>query len=428
MLKDIFLPKVSMGQTEGSITEWLVEEGSWVEKDQMIMVMETEKVAYELESPFDGFIVFKIALSDIVPCGSVVAVLAETKEEYEQLKNQDTNGKISVESNNVNKTNTKGSLSNLSIEESVTVLNSENKKVLITPVAKKKCTIHNIDISLIQGTGPRGRIQNRDVEKYLADCKEQEKINIRQQKDTLVEENIDKRVKTSIPYTGMRKAIADSVMMSLQNTAQLSWSAEIDMTNILVSKKKWNSTLSVQGDKVSLNDILLFAMVKAIKYVPQVNSSLVGNEIKIWENVNLGFAAAMKLGEYDYGLVVPIIKNAQTKSLLEISRKSKELIDKSRNGKLTKQDLTGGTITMSNNGSMGPGWRISTPVLVYPQAVLVQPCGIEKRPVVINDEIVIRTIMPVSYTFDHRILDGVPMYNFHTKLKEVLENPEYLVL
>ncbi len=447
MAKEIKLPKVSMGQTEGSISDWLVEEGTWVEKDQMIMVMETEKVAYEIESSDAGYIVFQIELNEAVPCETVVALLAETEEELANLmQNKKGDGTAQPVSSPPQIAPTPSNVAGVLVREEIRPNSSQaiatpsantnarsqsNRRVLITPVAKKKCQIHNLDISKITGTGPNGRIQNRDVEKVL-NQQQQAPAVVAASPAPVATSKVEMfqgtRVKASIPFSGMRKAIAEGVMKSLQNTAQLSWSAEIDVTDILKLRKKWNTKLADKGDKISINDIMVYVLAKAIKQVPQVNSALVGNEIKIWEDIHIGIAAAMKISEYDYGLVVPVVRNAGQMSLIEISRASKVLIGKAREGTLTQEDMQGGTISISNNGSLGPGWRIATPVLVYPQAVLIQPCGMEERPVVRKGKIVARTIMPMSYTFDHRVLDAVPMYDLHSRMKEMLEDMDYLVL
>ena len=412
-----------MGQTEGHISEWLVEEGTKVEKGQMIMVMETEKVAYELESSDEGYIVFQVDLHQVVPCDTTVAMLAETKDELTELLSKKQTSPHPEGPRKVdNPPSEKVPDSSARDEFRATSLSPERRR-LITPVAKKKCKIHDLDISKIKGTGPNGRIQNRDVEKVL-----------NQRRTSHVhQEFMDKnksalRIKASIPFSGMRKAIADNVMNSLRNSAQLSWSAEIDVTDVFAWRKKWNDELADDEDKISVNDIMVYVLAKAIKKVPQVNAALVGDEIKIWEDIHVGMAVATEIGEYDHGLVVPVLRNAGEKTLIEISRESRYLIEKARSGQLNQMDLQGGTITISNSGSLGPGWRIATPVLVYPQAVLIQPSGAEDRPVVRHGEIVVRTMIAVSFTFDHRILDAVPMYKLYARMKELLENPELLIL
>ena len=169
-------------------------------------------------------------------------------------------------------------------------------------------------------------------------------------------------------------------------------------------------------------------LAKAIKYVPIVNSSLVDNEIKIWEDINIAVAASVDVDEAESGLIVPVVKDAGNKSLLEISHRVRDLTLRARNGELTVEDMSDGTLTLSNTGIFAPGWTVSTPIINQPQAVIVLTGGIFDKPVVMDKEIVIRPIMTVSITFDHRIMDGAPIHQFLNKFKTLMENPEMLHL
>jgi pyruvate dehydrogenase E2 component (dihydrolipoamide acetyltransferase)/2-oxoglutarate dehydrogenase E2 component (dihydrolipoamide succinyltransferase) len=180
--------------------------------------------------------------------------------------------------------------------------------------------------------------------------------------------------------------------------------------------------------RVTYNDIILLALSKAVKYVPIVNSSVIGNEIKIWKNLNIGIAVAVEEDEYLSGLIVPVVKNVEKMNLIEISRTSRDLIERVREGKYALEDVSGGTMTVSNVAGLVKGWSVSTPIINQPQTVILSPGAIHERPVVKDGQMVIRSMMTMSITFDHRIVDGAPIFKFAGKLAEYLENPDYLHL
>ena len=237
-----------------------------------------------------------------------------------------------------------------------------------------------------------------------------------------------KRVKASIPLVGMRRAIANHMVKSLSESAQMTIAGEIEMTGFMALRQEFLQKESELGIRVTYTDMLVLALVKAIEQEPLVNSSIIDNEINIWEDINIGIAVAVDRGESNSGLVVPVVKNAENKSLLEISQNVRKLTSKAREGKLQPDDVDLGTITISNVGNLVPGWAIFTPIINQPQVVIVQPGGIFDTPVVIDGEIVIRPIMTYSITWDHRVLDGAPVIAFLTHIKDLLESPEWMEL
>ncbi|MCP5052619.1 MAG: 2-oxo acid dehydrogenase subunit E2, partial [bacterium] len=178
---------------------------------------------------------------------------------------------------------------------------------------------------------------------------------------------------------GMRKAVAEHVLNSLKVSAQLTGMSEVDMTEIIRLRKSFLQQEEKIGVRISYTDILVYILAKTIKSVPQVNASMVGNEIKIWEDINIGIAVALQTGEYESGLIVPVVKNADRKNLTEISRCVKDLTSRARNGELTPEDMTCGTITLSNTGTFVEGWGVTTPIINQPEALMVQPGKIKKR-------------------------------------------------
>jgi pyruvate dehydrogenase E2 component (dihydrolipoamide acetyltransferase)/2-oxoglutarate dehydrogenase E2 component (dihydrolipoamide succinyltransferase) len=226
----------------------------------------------------------------------------------------------------------------------------------------------------------------------------------------------------------MRKSIADHMMQSLADSAQLSNMGEVDMTELVRLRKSYLAKEEEIGVRITYTDLIVMLLSKAVRYVPIVNSSIVDDDIKIWEDINVGVAVSVEAGEYDTGLLVPVVKNAEKKSLVEISRAIRDLTTRARNGALTPDDLSDGTITLTNVGGLTSGWFIGTPIINQPQAVIVGTGGILQKPVGVNGKIELRPIMTISFTYDHRVLDGAPIAKFYSKIIELATNPEYLLL
>jgi len=226
----------------------------------------------------------------------------------------------------------------------------------------------------------------------------------------------------------MRQAIAEHMVHSLRIAAQLTLSGEIDMTEMIKLRKSLLQKEDIVGLRISYTDLLVYALTRAVKLVPIVNSSVVDNEIKIWEDINIAVAVSLEVDEAESGLIVPVVKDAGGKSLLEISRSIKDLTGRARNGQLTADDMADGTLTLSNTGVFAPGWTVSTPIINQPQSVIVLTGGIFEKPTAVNGEVAVRPMMTTSITFDHRVMDGAPIHTFLSKFKAFIEQPELLHL
>jgi len=202
---------------------------------------------------------------------------------------------------------------------------------------------------------------------------------------------------------------------------------EIDMTELVKFRSALLEQEEALGTRISYTDILVFIIARALKDNPIVNASLMENEIKIWEDINIGVAVALE-EEGEWGLIVPVVRNANQKSLVEISREVKSITQKARTGKLMPDDVTGGTFTLTNLGAFGGGWGFGTPIINQPESAILGTGAITDRPVVRQGQIVIRPIMTCSFTFDHRVIDGAPAAKFMVSLTKLLESPALLLL
>ncbi len=200
------------------------------------------------------------------------------------------------------------------------------------------------------------------------------------------------------------------------------------MTEMVKLRDHLVQKASILGFKVTYTDLIIFMVAKALKAVPIVNSSLIGSEIRIWEDINIGFGVSVMKGENESGLLVPVIRNADRMSLGEISKARKDLMDKARAGTLSLNEMSEGTFTITNTGTFSAMWHIQTPIINQPEAAILGISSIVDRPVVKDGEIVIRPIMPVSFAFDHRIMDGAPPSMFMNMLHQMVEDPWMMIV
>jgi len=403
----ISIPKLGMSTSEATLVEWKAKEGDWVEQGNVVLEIETEKIKWDIEAAASGFLHVLVAEGDKAAIGRVVGLIAETREELEALQ-KETPKEIFTTVREVEEMPAQA-------RGAEPVAKAEpGEHIRISPVARKMAEEYMIDITKVVGTGPGGRIVREDIEKA---------IQAKEKAEVTAEVCQGKRVKATIPLKGMRKAIAEHLHRSLAESAQLTAMGEIDMTELIKLRKDLLAREDVIGTKITYTDMFVFAVAKVLKEKPMVNSSLVGNEIKVWEDINIGVAVAL-----EEGLIVPVIKNADQKSIVEISKSVKTLAEKAREGKLMPDEVTGGTFTITNLGAAGAGWRFETAIINQPETAILGTGGVTDRAVVRDGQIVIRPIMTYSFTYDHRVIDGALAVQFMARVIELLETPGPLLL
>jgi pyruvate dehydrogenase E2 component (dihydrolipoamide acetyltransferase)/2-oxoglutarate dehydrogenase E2 component (dihydrolipoamide succinyltransferase) len=277
---------------------------------------------------------------------------------------------------------------------------------------------HVIDVTQVTGTGPGGRITREDIEKAIAGKAAGPKVTA-----APAGAPGEKRVRSTVPLRGMRGAIAEHMQRSLATSAQLTAMGEIDMTQLVKMRQDLVEQESTLGTRVTYTDLLVIAVARALKEHPAINSSLIDNEVKIWEDINIGVAVAL-----DEGLIVPVVSAADRKSLKEISQTVKALASKAREGKLQPGDIGGGTFTLSNLGAVGAGYRFETVIINQPESAILGTGAITDRAVVRDGQIVIRPIMTYYFTYDHRVIDGAVAAGFMSGVIKLLENPYRLLI
>ena len=416
MATEIKIPRIGMAVADATIIEWQSKEGEQVKERQVVAVIETEKVRSDVESPGAGFLHILLKEGETAPAGKVIGMLAETKEELKALQKKPLEEMPTKAAEVVEAPKTEAAIEVAPPKEAIAAGRGE-ERIRISPVARKLAEENVIDITKVVGTGPGGRITREDIEKAIAAKEAAPPVEA-----APAEVSVGKKVKTTLPLTGMRGTIAEHMHRSLSIAAQLTTMGEIDMTEMVNLRKNLLDRENVLGTRITYTDIFVFAIARVLRDHPIINSSIIDNTIKVWEDINIGVAAAL-----EEGLIVPVVKNADQKSLVEVSKTVKALTEKAREGKLTSDEISGGTFTLTNLGALGGGWTFETAIINQPESAILRVGSITERAVVRDGQIVIRPIMTYSLTYDHRVIQGAVAAKFMSGLVNALENPTLLI-
>ena len=399
---EIKSPTFPESVADGTIAKWLKKEGDLVNQDEVIVEIETDKVVLEVLAQSDG-VVSKI----IKPEGEIVAS-SELIGEFEESDGSSITQKVQQEEKSKPNEETK-------LDKSDDLDNSKK----MGPAAKKIISEKNIDPENINASGKNNTITKADVINHLeTKAIDKENHNIFSESIASGEDRPEKRV----PMSRLRSTIAKRLVSVKQETAMLTTFNEVDMLPIKELRAKYGAEFQEEHDvKLGFMGFFVIAAVQALKKFPVVNASIDGNDVVYHGFQDIGVAVST-----ERGLVVPVIKDADTKSLPEIEKAILSYSDKARNGKLSIDEMQGGTFTISNGGIFGS--LLSTPILNAPQTAILGMHAIQDRPVAINGEVVIRPMMYLAMSYDHRLLDGKEAVTFLVSIKEQLESPERLLL
>ena len=413
MAKTIAIPKLGMTMKEAKIVAWKFNEGDSVETGKVVLQIETAKVTYDVEAQASGFLHIVAGPGMSLPVGATAGLLAETREELAHLQKEMPAAAAA------------SAVSVAAAKPPAAVSPGDRTgRIRISPLAKKLAEEHGLDYTVVTATGPDGRIVKEDVERALA-SRETGGAAPAAPAGEVIE---GKRVKTVLPLRGMRKAIADHMVLSLRVAAQLTTLTELDMTEVIRWRKQLVDRQASIGFRVSYTDLLVYVLARALKAVPVMNASLIDDQVVIWEDINIGVAVALQLSEYESGLIVPVVRNADRKSLAEINRAVASVVERARAGTILPDDVTGSTFTLTNTGVFGNAWAWGTPIINQPESAILQTGAIVERPAVVDGQLVVRPMMPASLTFDHRVLDGAPVAVFLERLRDLIQNPATLIV
>jgi len=382
------LPDIGEGVVEGEIVRWFIEEGDSVEEDQPIVEVMTDKVTVEIPSPRKGRIARRIGEEgQIIEVGTTLVVIEESG----------TGGPAAATRSRTEIQKTEQPVA----DPENKIGSDKNTGILATPAIRKLARQMGVDLSKIQGTGAGGRIVQEDLHQY-------------QNTPTAIEEQAE-----TIPYRGLRRKIGSQLLLSKKTAPHYTYVEEVDVTELV----RLRAELEEKNKDVHLTYLpfVMRAVVEGLKKYPLLNSTLNEEEgvIQLRKYYNLGIATAAP-----EGLIVPVVKHVDTKNILQLAREIATLAESARAGKITLEELQGGTFTLTSLGALGG--VLATPIINLPQVAILGIHKISQKPVVRNEKIVIRDMMNLSISLDHRVVDGIVAAEFLHHIIPLLENPDTL--
>lgn len=397
MSTEIKVPVFPESVTDGTLTTWHKKPGDSVSHGEVIVDIETDKVVFEVPSLENGVVDdLLVEEGEIVLSGQVIAHV------------------------------TKGAQKSSTSSESTTEIASSNEDEvkqegdsIITPSAQKMINEKNLDVKNIKGTGKGERVLKEDVISYLENKSEQ----TQQRKDIIAPVSMDgERIEKRVPMTRLRKRIAERLLEAQQTAAILTTINEVNMEPVITLRKRYQEKFEkTHGVRLGFMSFFVKAVVEALQRFPEVNASIDGDDIVYHGFFDIGIAVGSPRG-----LVVPILRDAEQLSIAQIEKHINDFGQRAKEGGLTLEEITGGTFSITNGGVFGS--LLSTPILNPPQSGILGMHKIQQRPVVENDEIVIRPMMYLAFSYDHRIIDGKEAVQFLVTIKEILEDPARLIL
>jgi pyruvate dehydrogenase E2 component (dihydrolipoamide acetyltransferase) len=458
------MPMLGQTMEEGTVLQWFKQEGDSIKKGEILLEIMSDKANIEVESPAEG-VLRKILtpVNETVPVNTPIAIIGSAEEPIEDLL---AGIGSAGEAGALKPAASTGAASVAPAAVTAAVSAGSAGGVFLSPRALRLADAHGVSPSALagRGTGPGGRVVEKDVQAYLQEQKsgqagkarvtplaakiaDEMGVNLeelalglpgsRVRADDvrrLVEEtqaaprpvpaakaaapaSAEPAIREVIPLRGLRKIIADNVARSRQTAPHVTLTLEVDMTETVALFARLQAAVQqAYHTKLTYTDLLIKASAYALSDHPLCNAALVGDEIRLYADKNIGVAVAT-----DTGLLVPVIRQADSKPLGQISLELKALVERCRSGKQTPDDLSGGTFTITNLGAFGID--VFDPIIVPPQSCILGVCRIAEKPVVLQKEVVVRSMMNLCLSFDHRVMDGVPGARFLQRLKEVLENP-----
>lgn len=438
------IPKMDMDQEEVVIAQWLKKEGDYVEKGEVVILVETDKITSEVEAPASGKLTHLLYQeNDTAPVTKVVAYILQDGETVDDLpeqllkqttENDDTEqfeastaqaeeksysisplAKHMAEVEGINLDEIKPVGEKITKQDLEDYLKERDKprsrvEVSATPAARRIAREESIDLKYVTGSGPRSRIQAMDVQNYVATQRRQVSAS-----DKATQAFDSQKLST------MRKIIAEKLTSSYQNTPHIFLSLDVDMSNFVSARKTINEDFQNKGlQKVSITTLLIKVLALCLKNHPPLNASIEDETINYWKDINIGIATSL-----ESGLIVPVIHQADRMSIDELNLQIRDLTERARSGRLSLEEIQGGTFTISNLGMFGI--ESFTSIINPPQSAILSVGAIKRKLVVIDehDSINIRPMMNLTLGADHRIIDGLVAAHFLRDLVDSIENPSF---
>ena len=407
MTIEILVPDLPESVADATVATWHKKVGDTVKRDEVIVEIETDKVVLEVPALSDGVL------------AEVVQAEGETVVSKQLLGKISTAQEGDISSETLKATNepTPSDRQNAAIE------NSHNHNADQGPAIRRLLAEHDLQAEQIQGSGVGGRLTREDIEREIAKRQAlQAKQEAATEQNTISTVAYSARSEKRVPMTRLRKRIAERLLEAKNSTAMLTTFNEVDMQPIMTLRKTYGEKFEKQhGVRLGFMSFYIKAVVEALKRYPEVNASIDGDDVVYHNYFDISIAVSTPRG-----LVTPVLRDCDKLSMAEIEKQIKALAEKGRDGKLTVEDLTGGNFTITNGGVFGS--LMSTPIINPPQSAILGMHAIKERPIALNGQVVIRPMMYLALSYDHRLIDGRESVGFLVTIKELLEDPTRLLL
>ncbi|MEN0643992.1 dihydrolipoamide acetyltransferase family protein [Alkalicoccobacillus gibsonii] len=417
------LPEVGEGIHEGEIVKWFVKAGDEVKEDDILLEVQNDKSVVELPSPVDGKVIeVKVEEGTVSVVGDVILTIDDGSGDAEPAKEE--------AKEEAPKEEAKEEKSEAPSKEAQSEDASDDSRVIAMPSVRKYAREKDVKIQAVSGSGKNGRVVKEDIDAYLSgdqpsaeDQTEAKEEKTTSSASTSAPAASSEELEERVPLKGIRKAIAKAMVNSKHTAPHVTHLDEIEVTNLVAHRKQYKEQAAEQGTKLTYLPYVVKALTSAIKKYPALNASIddEAQEIVYKKYFNIGIAA-----DTEQGLVVPVVKNADRKSIYELADDINDLAVKARDGKLSGAEMKGGSITISNLGSARGQWF--TPVINHPEVAILGIGRIEDKAVVKNGEIVVATMLALSFSYDHRLIDGVTAQNAVNHVKRLLNDPQLLLM
>lgn len=417
------LPDIGEGIHEGEILKWFVKEGDHIKEDDPLCEIQNDKAVVEIPSPVEGNVLkIKVAEGEVAVVGD--PLISIDAEGYES----DTDDQVETEKDETTPdTPTTTEKPNKELEDDKDT--DPDRRVIAMPSVRKYARENNVNIQEVTGSGKNGRVLKDDIDAHLRGDVSESSASVEQIEDaddTVKQPSVTVQgeyLETREKMTGIRRAIAKAMVNSKTKAPHVTLMDEIDVTELVAHRSRFKDVAAEQDIKLTYLPYVVKALISASKKFPILNAAVDDEteEIVHKHYYNIGIAA-----DTDKGLLVPVVKDADRKSLFEISKDINELAEKARSGKLTADEMKGASNTITNIGSVGGQWF--TPVLNYPEAVILGVGRIQEKPIARNGEVVVAPVLALSLSFDHRIVDGATGQQALNQIKRILNNPQLIMM
>ncbi|KGX85091.1 dihydrolipoamide acetyltransferase family protein [Pontibacillus marinus] len=430
------LPDIGEGIHEGEIAKWFVKEGDEVKEDDVLCEVQNDKAVVEIPSAVEGTVQkLHVGEGEVATVGTTIITLDapgyEGNDEEEDAGEEEASQEESKQEESKEDSQEQADQKQEPAAKQQDDAEADNKLVIAMPSVRKYARENGVNINQVSGTGKNGRVLKDDIDAYLnGDTQAAEQTEQQAEETPAKEEATQQQAAPQGQYpetrekmSGMRKAIAKAMSNSKQTAPHVTLMDEVDVTELVAHRKKFKQAAADQDIKLTYLPYVVRALVSTLKKYPILNTSLDDEtqEIVHKHYYNIGIAA-----DTDKGLVVPVVKDADRKSIFDISSEINELAVKARDGKLTSEEMKGASCTITNIGSAGGQWF--TPVINHPEVAILGIGRIAEKPVVRDGEVVVAPVLAISLSFDHRIIDGATAQHAMNQVKRLLNDPQLIMM